>query len=167
VGARLHHLDATALSIIIINITMHLFFMEWLNAGYALEVSPVCSQVHVAKPFSERQSSLWPQSRPETSLEGLRTVDRSSGAEYFSDVDSRPVVLFDGSCNMCNGGVNFMLDWDTKGVYRYAALQSPAGKALLMRSGRHPGMWQTVFAMLQMMHDPLLADEETSACACG
>ena len=31
-----------------------------------------------------------------------------------------------------------MLDWDTAGVYRFAALQSPAGKTLLQRSGRSP-----------------------------
>ena len=36
----------------------------------------------------------------------------------------------------CNGGVNFMLDWDKAGEYRFAALQSDAGKALLRRSGR-------------------------------
>jgi predicted DCC family thiol-disulfide oxidoreductase YuxK len=31
-----------------------------------------------------------------------------------------------------------MLDWDTTAVYRFAALQSPAGRALLQRSGRKP-----------------------------
>lgn len=31
-----------------------------------------------------------------------------------------------------------MLDWDTAGVYRFAALQSPAGRALLQRSNRSP-----------------------------
>ena len=27
---------------------------------------------------------------------------------YFAE-DKRPVILFDGVCNMCNGGVNFAL----------------------------------------------------------
>ena len=31
-----------------------------------------------------------------------------------------------------------MLDWDTQGKCRFAALQSPAGRALLERSGRSP-----------------------------
>lgn len=31
-----------------------------------------------------------------------------------------------------------MLSWDRQGVYRFAALQSPAGRALLQRSGRAP-----------------------------
>merc|ERR1719159_1925360 len=32
-----------------------------------------------------------------------------AGSQYFQD-DKRPVVLFDGVCNLCNGGVNFVLD---------------------------------------------------------
>ena len=35
--------------------------------------------------------------------------------------DSRPVVLFDGVCNMCNGGVNFILDWDNDAKLRVTA----------------------------------------------
>lgn len=31
-----------------------------------------------------------------------------------------------------------MLDWDAKGVYRLAALQSTAGRSLLKRCGRSP-----------------------------
>ena len=31
-----------------------------------------------------------------------------------------------------------MLTWDREGAYRFAALQSPAGRALLQRSGRAP-----------------------------
>eukprot|EP00197_Chlamydomonas_leiostraca_P008162 CAMPEP_0202869104 /NCGR_PEP_ID=MMETSP1391-20130828/11860_1 /ASSEMBLY_ACC=CAM_ASM_000867 /TAXON_ID=1034604 /ORGANISM="Chlamydomonas leiostraca, Strain SAG 11-49" /LENGTH=183 /DNA_ID=CAMNT_0049549363 /DNA_START=148 /DNA_END=699 /DNA_ORIENTATION=- len=50
--------------------------------------------------------------------------------------DTRPVILYDGVCNLCNNAVNFMLDWDPKGTFRLAALQSPAGKRLLARSGR-------------------------------
>eukprot|EP00775_Hariotina_reticulata_P013275 gene13275-13406_t len=42
------------------------------------------------------------------------------------------------TCEWCNGGVNFVLDWDTEGVYRFAALQSKPGRRLLMRCGRHP-----------------------------
>lgn len=29
--------------------------------------------------------------------------------------DKRPVILFDGVCNLCNGGVNFALDNDSVG----------------------------------------------------
>ncbi|GLI64967.1 hypothetical protein VaNZ11_008374 [Volvox africanus] len=53
-------------------------------------------------------------------------------------VDKRPIILFDGVCNLCNGGVNFMLDNDPNGVFRLAALQSQAGRRLLTRCGRSP-----------------------------
>jgi hypothetical protein len=29
--------------------------------------------------------------------------------------DKRPIILFDGVCNLCNGGVNFALDHDNVG----------------------------------------------------
>eukprot|EP00873_Tetraselmis_striata_P037870 jgi/Tetstr1/458134/TSEL_044626.t1 len=63
-------------------------------------------------------------------------VERDA-ADFFA-VDKRPIVLFDGVCNMCNGGVNFCLDWDKQGSVRFAALQSDVGRALLQRCGRAP-----------------------------
>jgi predicted DCC family thiol-disulfide oxidoreductase YuxK len=48
------------------------------------------------------------------------------------------VILFDGVCNLCNGGVNLALDLDPPGKLRFAALQSDAGRALLARAGRDP-----------------------------
>ena len=35
----------------------------------------------------------------------------------FSGKDQRPVILFDGMCNLCNGGVNFALDYDDVGKW--------------------------------------------------
>ncbi|GAQ89402.1 hypothetical protein KFL_005180020 [Klebsormidium nitens] len=65
------------------------------------------------------------------------TAEARPGDELFA-TDKRPIVLFDGICNMCNEGVNFMLDNDPKGKLRYAALQSEAGRTLLIRSGLRP-----------------------------
>jgi predicted DCC family thiol-disulfide oxidoreductase YuxK len=50
--------------------------------------------------------------------------------------DKRPVILFDGVCNLCNGAVNLALDWDPKGKLRFSALQSKVGRALLLAYGR-------------------------------
>jgi len=44
---------------------------------------------------------------------------------------SGPVILFDGVCNFCNSGVNFIIGQDKKKVFRFAALQSEAGQKLL------------------------------------
>ncbi|CAI5537538.1 unnamed protein product [Closterium sp. Naga37s-1] len=57
--------------------------------------------------------------------------------DHFA-TDDRPIVLYDGVCNMCNGGVNFALDAYPQGRLRFAALQSEAGRSLLARSGRSP-----------------------------
>lgn len=65
------------------------------------------------------------------------TPQSAVGEKYFAR-DQRPIILFDGVCNLCNGGVNTLLQWDPSAVYRLAALQSTAGKALLKRSGRSP-----------------------------
>jgi predicted DCC family thiol-disulfide oxidoreductase YuxK len=46
-----------------------------------------------------------------------------------------PIILFDGVCQFCNRSVNFLLDHDTKGVLRFAALQSNTGQQLLKRFG--------------------------------
>lgn len=52
--------------------------------------------------------------------------------------DTRPVILFDGVCNLCNGGVNYALDNDSVGKFRFASLQSKIGQSLLLRSGKKP-----------------------------
>lgn len=46
-----------------------------------------------------------------------------------------PVVLFDGVCNFCNRSVNFILDRDVHRHFRFAALQSDAGQAVLRHFG--------------------------------
>lgn len=33
----------------------------------------------------------------------------------FDGEDKRPIILFDGVCNLCNGGVNYALDHDEEG----------------------------------------------------
>ena len=45
------------------------------------------------------------------------------------------VILFDGVCNLCNGFVQFVIGHDPAGRFRFAALQSEAGQALLAAHG--------------------------------
>ena len=42
-----------------------------------------------------------------------------------------PILLFDGVCNYCNRWVNFIIRHDPKKKFKFAALQSEAGKKLL------------------------------------
>jgi len=51
------------------------------------------------------------------------------------DASTGPIFLFDGVCNFCNDGVNFLIRHDREGKFRFASLQSDAGKALLAKHG--------------------------------
>ena len=55
-----------------------------------------------------------------------------------------PVLLFDGVCNLCNASVQWVLKRDRRGVFRFAALQSEAGRALLRESGLSSENFDTV-----------------------
>ncbi len=48
----------------------------------------------------------------------------------------KPVVLFDGVCNLCNGWVSFLVDHDPGAVLRFGSLQSPQARELLERAGK-------------------------------
>jgi predicted DCC family thiol-disulfide oxidoreductase YuxK len=48
------------------------------------------------------------------------------------------IILFDGVCNLCEGVVRFVAPHDPTGHFRFAPLQSPAGRALLERHGLPP-----------------------------
>lgn len=64
-------------------------------------------------------------------------ASQNQQASVFAS-DKRPIILFDGVCNICNGGVNFALNNDDKHSFRFAPLQSEVGRTLLQRCGRQP-----------------------------
>jgi predicted DCC family thiol-disulfide oxidoreductase YuxK len=43
------------------------------------------------------------------------------------------IILFDGVCNLCNASVNFVLDRDASGYFRFGALQSDEARELLSK----------------------------------
>ena len=47
----------------------------------------------------------------------------------------KPVILFDGVCNYCNGMVNFLIRKDKQRRFLFAPLQSSAGQELLRQFG--------------------------------
>jgi predicted DCC family thiol-disulfide oxidoreductase YuxK len=52
-----------------------------------------------------------------------------------------PVILFDGTCLLCQGAVQFVLRRDRDRVFRFGSLQSAAGRKLLERHGVYdPGL---------------------------
>jgi len=48
----------------------------------------------------------------------------------------RPVILFDGVCNLCTASVRFVIARDRRKLFRFASLQSPVAERLL---GKEPG----------------------------
>lgn len=54
--------------------------------------------------------------------------------EEVSDAGG-PLVLYDGTCGLCSRSVQLILRHDRRGRFRFAALQSEAGRALLRRHG--------------------------------
>jgi predicted DCC family thiol-disulfide oxidoreductase YuxK len=46
-------------------------------------------------------------------------------------MNKKPVILFDGVCNLCNSGVQFVIRHDRKKLFLFAPLQSNEGQKLL------------------------------------
>jgi predicted DCC family thiol-disulfide oxidoreductase YuxK len=49
------------------------------------------------------------------------------------------IIVFDGVCVLCSGGVRFLLPRDRAGRFRFAAMQSETGRRLLAEHGLDPG----------------------------
>jgi predicted DCC family thiol-disulfide oxidoreductase YuxK len=45
------------------------------------------------------------------------------------------IVLFDGVCNFCNGSVNFIIEHDKAGYFKFSPLQSEIGEELTAKYG--------------------------------
>lgn len=52
--------------------------------------------------------------------------------------DGQAVIVFDGVCVLCSGWVGFLLKRDRRQRYRFAAMQTPAGRRLLQAHGLDP-----------------------------
>lgn len=57
---------------------------------------------------------------------------------------THPIVLFDGVCNLCNGSVQFILKRDPQARFRFASLQSEAGRSLMSEHGLDPDALSSV-----------------------
>lgn len=48
-------------------------------------------------------------------------------------MDTKPIILFDGVCNLCNNSVQFVIKHDPSDKFMFAALQSERGQQLLQQ----------------------------------
>lgn len=66
-----------------------------------------------------------------------------------TDQSQRPILIFDGHCNLCNGWVTFILKRDRKKRFLFTANQHPAGRQLLEDLGENPEEVSTVYLWYQ------------------
>jgi predicted DCC family thiol-disulfide oxidoreductase YuxK len=61
---------------------------------------------------------------------------------------SRPILLYDGVCGLCNRLVQFILRRDRHAIFRFASLQSALAAGILARHGANPSDLDTVYVVL-------------------
>ncbi len=64
--------------------------------------------------------------------------------ETAESINSHPIILFDGVCNLCNSSVQFIIRRDPRSKFLFAALQSDFGTAQLHHFGMAPGMLNSI-----------------------
>ena len=63
--------------------------------------------------------------------------------------NSRPILIFDGMCVLCSGGVQFMMRHDRSGTCSFATIQHPVPQALY----QHYGLDATRFTTFMVLAD--------------
>ena len=76
--------------------------------------------------------------------EGGDALDTDRPPEEIVDDIDRPVLLFDGVCNLCNWSVRTIVRLDREGNVLFAPLQSDVGRELLSRVGMDPDYFDSV-----------------------
>jgi len=59
----------------------------------------------------------------------------------------RHLLLFDGHCGLCTAFVQFVLPRDRAGIFRFASLSSPDGRAMVTRHGGDADDMSTVYVV--------------------
>ena len=63
-------------------------------------------------------------------------MSRSANPAVRPDLpDGHPLVLYDGECGLCDRSVQFILNRDRRGLFRFATLQGETGRRYLRAAG--------------------------------
>lgn len=60
-------------------------------------------------------------------------LQRTEQFSFIRNINKMNIILFDGICNLCNKVILFIIKRDKKALFRFAAIQSNAGQALIKR----------------------------------
>ena len=63
---------------------------------------------------------------------------------HDEELQRQKIILFDGVCNLCNGSVIFVLKWEKQPIFKFASIQSKAGRELLEWCGLSPNYNEAV-----------------------
>jgi predicted DCC family thiol-disulfide oxidoreductase YuxK len=81
---------------------------------------------------------------PDHSGTGGDALDTDRPPEAVVDDIDRPVLLFDGVCNLCNWSVRTIVKLDREGKVLFAPLRSDVGRELLAQVGMDPEYFDSV-----------------------
>ncbi len=73
------------------------------------------------------------------------------------------IILFDGVCNLCNSSVNFIIDRDKAGNFKFSALQSVEARPYLERAGKSPDELDAVLQSLVLIEGENFYTRSTAA----
>ena len=62
-------------------------------------------------------------------------------------INEKPVILFDGVCNLCNGAVQFVIRRDSPPRFLFASLQSPYAREVMTLFGLDPAKLHSVLLL--------------------
>ncbi len=65
---------------------------------------------------------------------------------------NRPILFFDGVCNLCNASVNFVLKKDKKKQFLFASLQSDVARKILLHKNQKINMDSIVLLKDDMVY---------------
>ena len=70
----------------------------------------------------------------------------------------KPIILFDGVCNLCNASVQFIIKRDSKKKFMFSSLQSDAAQAILL----HNYLENLDFDTIILLEDGNVYDKSTA-----
>jgi hypothetical protein len=65
---------------------------------------------------------------------GVSPHQKRSDLSESAPSEASAIILYDGVCNLCNASVRFVLARDHNDFFRFASLQSQAGRKLARRA---------------------------------
>jgi len=96
--------------------------------------------------------------RPAASSGAVGTAGLGVRIPVVSDLPNRPIIVFDGVCNLCNAGVDFVMRLDRAGLFLFTANEHDTGRRILDHFGRPVDEVGTMY----LLHQGVLHSRSTA-----